>query len=104
MILWTVGQKYSLMFVFGKDKQHMFHSDLSGAKVIPANALLQRNVRKCILNPQWEFAQSHSFLFQLKIGGGALEVTVVNVHPRKSILSLQMRFSLRLKIGFDEHN
>lgn len=92
------------MFVFGKDKQNMFHSDLSGAKVIPANALLQRNVRKCILNPQWEFAQSHSFLFQLKKGEKSIKITVVNVHPRKSIPSLQMSFSLCLKIGFDEHN
>lgn len=40
------------MFVFDKDKQSMFSSDLSGVKVILANALLQRNVHKCILNPQ----------------------------------------------------
>lgn len=40
------------MFVFDKDKQSMFIYDLSGAKVISFNALLQRNLHKSILNPQ----------------------------------------------------
>lgn len=87
MILWTVGLKYYWMFVFGKDKQNMFRSELSGVKVISANALLQWNVPKCILNNKKKHWKSW----------------MLTRIPENQFCRCKYDF-LCLKIGSDEHH
>lgn len=90
----------SLMFVFDKDKQSMFSSNLSGVKVISSNALRQRNVHKSILNKQLEIAQVVWSFFI----GKSLWNHDWQCASRKSILWLLVTVSLCWNIWFDEND